>query len=287
MRSARIVSLCTTVLAIAITSGVAPRAVGGVISLHQSANDPTTEGFQFIHNFGTPPRYPVYNDMGLDAWHLAPGTSYDQAGYGDYFSAAEWAQIQTQGFRLDVTARITTGRQIAPSAPFYPSIGFGIDVAVGRRFDFYLGLNSAGDTVAMLADRLIGGANFYIQGPSYTLAGSDKTYHNYDFVYDATTGTADLFVDGVVRISGYRGQTGYWNGGMAFFGAFNGGEGNFNLFRLESGPASTNEVPEPSTLALCASGGVVLLFRRRFPVRSIPASTDLAATEYGPKRDRP
>jgi hypothetical protein len=261
----------------------APARAGLIIALHQGAHDPTTEGFVNFANIGTATTGPVLNDMGHDAWSIA--ASGNQVGDLIQFSPGQ-QQAVSQGFTMSLLARVVQG-PVDPTGTFffYPSIGAAIDVGSTRRFDLYLGIDSNGDTVATLADTLVpSGFGFFTHGATYTL--TDSGYHQYQLVYNPGTQTADLFIDGIDRIMGYQGQTGYVSGGVAAFGAFNTGQGNFSSFQVEvNGGASA--APAPHGLALLASAAVSLVgygWRRR----AVPAARPscVPGPWAGPAEDR-
>jgi PEP-CTERM motif len=116
-------------------------------------------------------------------------------------------------------------------------------------------LNSLGDTVAVLASSLVLNQDRTISsyGDSYTLTGSGSSYHLFQLYENPTTGTADLYVDGVLSLSDYSG-TGInaLNYGLVF-GAVNGGDVNFSLVSVVAG----NAIPEPSTLSLLGTAAVI------------------------------
>ena len=79
-------------------------------------------------------------------------------------------------------------------------------------------------------------------------------------MYDPDTGTADLFVDGVEKVSNFAGRdNSSYDLNRILWGA-NGsastGHANYNLIELEI-------LPEPASLAILAAGGLLVLRRRR------------------------
>ncbi len=207
------------VLALIVQALWARESHAGSFALHQGANDPTTEGFSFESLFGPSSVGPVSNDMGYNAWNITALSDGTQAYYIQNFTAAQNHELATEGFTMTLLARVPGGPMNAPGANFYPSVNDTVDFGNGRRFDLALGLNTNGDTVAYLATSYAGngGGHFHIGGPSYTLAGSGTGYQLYELVYDATTMTADLYIDGVDRISGYQGETQFPDAGGAAF----------------------------------------------------------------------
>jgi hypothetical protein len=242
--------LGTTVL----LAGLLGTANGDLIGEHSGVADPSTEGFTpvfFPSNYNVT-QGPISNDMGKPAWSISTLDQISQYGYASgALSATQQAEIAATGFTLTMTARVLPG-----TAPAYDSINHvviaGADLDTGvKRYEIGLGLNSSGDTVAVLATSVDnGGPGFSIRepGPSYTLTGSGGGWHTYSLVYSATTQLADLFVDGVDRIQGYAGHTSFVGNRGLVWAAFSGGQGDFNLVRAETGNLSP--VPEPSTLVV-------------------------------------
>jgi hypothetical protein len=124
------------------------------------------------------------------------------------------------------------------------------------RWEIDLGLNSQGDTVVVLPNTIDNngpGNSIRSFGASYTLTGSGSTYHTYQLFYDPTTKVADLSVDGVTRLTGYTGNTSFLFFSALAFGAFSGGQANFDFVQVQTGELSS--VPEPSSLTTMLSLG--------------------------------
>jgi hypothetical protein len=239
---------------------VAPgRAGADVIAQHQGSTDPATEGFS-TSTFGAPSTEgPLSNDQGLPAWFIAgTGQSAQFAYVSPMLTPAQQAAITTQGFVMTMTARVLQGMAPAYDSTNHVVIG-GMDFTfAGKRWEVDLGLNASGDTVAVLPTSIDnGGPGLSIRapGPNFTLVGSGSSYHTYQLAYNPTTQLADLFVDGVDRIQNYGGHTSFENPNVGLvWGAFSGGQGNFNLASLQTGQIAA--VPEPSPLFL---GGLTAL----------------------------
>jgi hypothetical protein len=248
--------LALAVVGLAIWAGTS--RAGSVYALHRGANDPTTEGFTYIDDFGPASTGPVFNDMGYNAWAISSASSTTQVAYEVAFTSAQNSALAAQGFTMSLFASVPNGTMNPINGNFYPTIDDVVDFGSGRRFDLAIGLNANGNPVATLVSSYFGGTggagSFYTSGPSYTLTGSGSTYHLYELVYNAATQTADLYIDGVDRISGYTGQTQFYDSGGTSFGADNGGQSNNNLFELQVGVA----VPEPSTFVLSSVAAVVV-----------------------------
>jgi hypothetical protein len=233
--------------------------VAGLIIAHQGSTDPATEGFTPDACCAPSTVGPIANDVGFPAWSIAGSATNSQFAYiSGTLSAAQMADIATQGFVLTLEARVLQGL-----APVYdavnPIVIVGAAVEIGsKRIEIELGLDSNGDTVAVLPTSIDSsgpGQSVRAFGPSFTLTGSDSTYHNYQLVFDPGTQLADLFVDGVDRIQDYAGNTSFaLNRGLGW-GAWSGGQGNFNVVQLA---APQIAVPEPSSLLLLSIGGLGL-----------------------------
>ena len=129
--------------------------------------------------------------------------------------------------------------------------GGGLNTGV-QRFDVGLGLTATGDTVVSLpyGDNARGpGGSLEAVGPNFTIAGDG--WHTYSLVYDPTTELANLFVDGLERLTGYSGNMTFLSNSGLYFGASSGGQGDFNFVQITS-------APEPSSVALLLLGGAGL-----------------------------
>jgi hypothetical protein len=239
---------------------------GDLIGMHSGTTDPLTEGFTTVTFGASSTVGPISNDLGKPAWSIAGSAQSSQFGYETgAMTATQKAEITATGFVLTMVARVVQGL-----APAYDSINH---VVIGgaylatsvTRYEVELGLNSSGDTVAVLPTSIDNGgpgSSIRAPGPSYTLSGND--WHTYQLVYNPTTQLADLFIDGVDRIQGYAGHTSFAFDQGLVWSANSGGRGDFNLVEAETGSLAT--VPEPSTMILGVAGALLWLgyaLRRR------------------------
>jgi autotransporter-associated beta strand protein len=237
-------AVSTIVLTVTLIGSSGALLVGPVeadtLALHQGDVDPTSEGFGYSDNFGPASKGPVMNDVGtgLNVWSITSGSSSTQTGYGLAFTPAQNAALASQGFEMTMEARVPSGPLNSPNGNFYPSAYATVDFGSGRRFDVAIGRNSNGDTEAVLPTALVGGVNYYTPGASFTLTGSGSSYHLYQLVYNPMANAADLYIDGVDRLSGYAGQTQFFDAGGTGFDADNGGTNNCNVFEVQSTPTS-------------------------------------------------
>ncbi len=209
---------------------------------YQAPADPTTQGFSAFVSVPPAPQVfgPIANDLGYPAWSISGLGLSSQFGYlSGALTAAQRADINSQGFTLTLRGRVLQGNAPAFDAGYNTVIGWALLDTGSRRYDLVLGVNSSGNTVAVLVtyyDAAGPGGSTRGYGPTYAL--NDAGYHTYDLVFNPQTQSASLFIDGVERLSGYTGHTNYLNDYGLIFGATSGGGMNFNLVRLTS-PAIT------------------------------------------------
>jgi hypothetical protein len=174
--------------------------------------NPSTAGFIAV---GGPGGGPV-SDNGVDAWQVIGGAGGD--GYGYALLEAEKVAAYSNGWRLTAVARVLNGNGFA-----------NVDFGNGRRrFDINLIKTGDGNTLVRLNNSVPPGPS-----PEYTVQGTD--YHTYELVFDPTTQTATLFIDGVPRLTGYAGHTNFIGDFGPWFGATS-GTVNHNLIRFEIMP---------------------------------------------------
>ncbi|MEL6109845.1 MAG: PEP-CTERM sorting domain-containing protein [Planctomycetota bacterium] len=219
----------------------------GVIAIHSGSNDPVAEGF--LGPGGGVNVAPTFGDQGFAAWSMDHNGGPTSLYRSSPLSASELQLVDDFGWTMRVRARVTRSSTFENNLATFFSDG-------NRRYDLLLGLNSAGVTFAHLNDQVITPTN--TPGQTFVLDGSGSSYHLFELVYDASVGSADLFVDGLEVISDYAGHDDFVPASGLYFGTANGSAGNFNLVSLE-----TNAVPEPASALAFASIGLGLLVRRR------------------------
>jgi len=204
---------------------------------YQAPADPIQEYFSVLSCCGPfQVNEPIANDLGYPAWSISGLAQSSQFIYSSgALTSAQKADLTTKGFTLTLRGRVLQGNAPAYDAGANTVIGFGFLDTGSRRYDLALGVNSSGNTVAVLVtnhDTLGPGGSIRGFGPSYTL--NDAGYHTYELAFDPQTQSASLFIDGTRRISGYTGHTNYLADMGLAFGATSGGGMNFNLVWLES-----------------------------------------------------
>lgn len=212
-----------------------------IIVEHSSSTNPATEGF--VGGFGSL----VTNDLGLgiNAWNIGGSWCCGADRYN--FSAAQLAALSSSNWVLSVYFRDLSTDTSGSYGP--NSYGSGVSIGFdGVRYDIELHTDGhGGQTLA---------ADSFASGHTYDIAGLGTNYVSIQLDYDAATKTADYYVNGTEVISGYGGFGAYPFNGIDFGGGGLGG--NFNLVELEM-PSSAPSVPEPSSSALIALGGMAAL----------------------------
>ena len=137
---------------------------------------------------------------GYDGWRVTT------ASMGHYFlnlTPAEKRLALQRGWKLTATMRLEEGLCFAV-----------IDFSgVGKRFDIQLRRAGADDLVRLQTQILPASQGFEILLPHEADA-----YHTYDLRYDPGLQVADLLIDGVRRLTGYRGHSQFQVDGDLLFG---------------------------------------------------------------------
>ncbi len=231
-----------------------PDPVRGAVCAHYGAADPVNDEDWALNDGGGGGVSvgAVSNDLGtgLDAWKADDNStaSNTRIGYEATLSRRQQEAALTEGWVLRAKLRIVDAPDAADSSVF---VDFAYNHPDYDKKWFYmkLGAEADGDPIISLYDL-----------SDLVLAGAGGGYHLYEFVYDPDTGTADLFVDGVEKVSNFAGRdnSGYdlnrilWGAN----GSASTGHANYNLIELEI-------LPEPGALAFLAVGAALALARRR------------------------
>jgi hypothetical protein len=129
---------------------------------------------------------------GFDAIRLR---TTDQGMYYHKLSRAQSYEAMRKGWKLEATMQAIEGDADASVA--FP--------AAHRRFDMSVIRDPSGRQVAMLLTQIGNG----LDGFRYEVPGPADAWHDYQLVFDSQTRSARLLVDGVERLSGYRGHAEY------------------------------------------------------------------------------
>lgn len=195
------------------TVGPRPPASGvpaGVLVQHIGRTDPRTEGF--IDRGGMDASAPVWNDLDArTAWQITG------SGCCSYFHhPVDDSALFDEGWRLTGIVRIGRGSGYASLI---------LDTGAAHpRFD--MKVSSVGpDAVITLAGSTL----------SYRVPDAANRWLQLELRYSPDTKRASLFVDGVQRLSGYKGWGWYRESRGVIFGTAD-VTANFSLVRLETGP---------------------------------------------------
>lgn len=242
-------------IALAWVAAWAVTAQAGMIFSHNGAVDPTTEGWEhYVGSGGGTSSGPVYNDLGLgiDAWFVKDTSAdlYTTEGYLQQPTAGQLSAVLSNGWTLSATLRVLEHSTGYYTAGLYTTFRDGANDWV-----MWFDMQADGDPIVWFDVGPNG-------DPAYVLEGAGSTYHTYSLVYDPVSGSADLFVDGVERVSNHIGAASdevnvQWGAGASNATAL----GHFNA-------VSFSAVPEPTSLVMFAGLGIIGLVAARMRKRA-------------------
>lgn len=243
-----------------ILLGVSPLHGAQTLFLHTGSNDPTTEGWVDTDVNG--PRGvqagPVVNDAGTgkDAWSLGFDTLAD---YRYYVASPNTVQQQQKNI-VNAGWIFTTNFRIASISPnthvdFWISLYMSGGGRTGPGFDSSYDLQFSCDSQGVLHPSF--GSIDISKSPHLPFAlPNPSDYHQYQIVFDPTTQTADLSLDGTTVLADVApsgGGSPLIDWGMVYFGS---GpptvptQLNVSLFQFDV-------VPEPASTTLAAIAAAV------------------------------
>ncbi|MBM3243139.1 PEP-CTERM sorting domain-containing protein [Candidatus Poribacteria bacterium] len=224
-------------------------ANGTIIFSHTEATDPETEGWTKVNPLNlSPPNAsvgPVINDLGLgiNAWFDDDNSQVGDIAYRQIPTAQQIVEGNAFGWVLRANLRAVSNSSPLDGAAITLLYRYGTTISWQLNF----GPDADGDPMVSVADDVGAVATF-------TLEGAGSSYNLYELRYNPITSSADLFVNGVERISDYTGYnyTGFPPVNAAVFwgsgDSLNLGRGHWNLAEFEI--TSPPPIPEPSTLLL-------------------------------------
>jgi hypothetical protein len=235
--------------ALLICALVVSSARASIIDHSGSAQPDTDEGWNLGVYYGGSDAYPVTNDFGENAWGIEKTGESQELVYTYNLSNDQLDAVANLGWSVNVRLRVVNTND---DPDFAISVHFGVGAT---RYDMNFGSTAGGNPIVMLVNSFTGnGIN--PTGSTYTVTGDG--YHDYKLVYDPFAGNADLFVDGIERISNYTGSANQNGVPNVFFGAA-GSQGTGRAYFSQLSVA----VPEPSGLSLLWIGACAVLRRRR------------------------
>jgi hypothetical protein len=216
------------------------RAQGIVVAQHSGSTDPTTEGFSLVASGQHARVGPVLGDMGMNAWATTVSNVNNNIGYQYFLTPDQQAQLAGADWTLSSRLRVVASSGVLGNN--YASFSMGTN-----RFNMFIGSEPNGDPFVLVGDSSL--------SPTYILQGGGQGYHDYQLRYSAAAGAADLWIDGVPRLTGLLGSG-------AGFPALRWGESQAGPSQANWNFVSLQIVPEPAPLALFVIGLSPLLSRR-------------------------
>ncbi len=237
--------------AILVSLGLAGSAQATVIYQHTGGTNPISQGWSASGLIIGVSVGAVLNDLGsgTDAWKVDDNSTllgstlmYDQTPSAGSPEAAAIANASTTGWRLSTLLRIPDISDTPDASVFM------IYYDGAKRYWVNFGTDADGDPIV----DLMGGGSFTLEG-----VGS-SAYHRYDLISNPNSGSADLFIDGIERLTGYTGDNSVNTPQIAFGSAqsHSTGQGNYAEVLFET-------LPEPTALLLATLGvGLLALMIR-------------------------
>jgi hypothetical protein len=231
---------------------------------HSGVRDPTgVEGWSGQEIAGQ--SGPVAEIDGTKAWFAnddssttASGASYSQA-----LTVDQRNQAKLSGWKLSANIRVANIPDALGPLGASNTVQYS-DGSVTWQMRF--GSEADGDAIV---DVFSDSTGDFVE---FTLQGEGNGYHLYELVFDPLRHTADLFVDGVERLSNLTGRS-QISGPAIYWGNRSGvdtGQGNYNLVRFELGGAVVPALPQWSIglIAVAVTSIGVEWTRRRLSARS-------------------
>lgn len=220
-------------------------ARGATLFTHSGSVNPTTEGWTLSAGAAVP----VGAVAGPPAAWSVNDNSSSTGGYAYYIATPDAGQLSaaaTLGWRLSARVRTNDNGAATTSSRIVEFLNG------STRWSMLFGAEADNDPIVRLATSLNTGnpVDSWWGGPTYTLQGTGGGFHLYELVYDAAAGSADLFVDGVERISDHTGLAD-GTSGTVWWGSISTapqGQADYALVRFSTTTADPS-VPEPGTAA--------------------------------------
>ncbi len=168
-----------------------------ILSQHSGSNNPTTEGWTHNYGSGGGTTSGAINDGGTAAWYVddTSVSIHTWESYTQTVNSAQIADASLYGWVLTANLRMISGTTGVHNSMHVLYRNGTTDWAMSFNTD------SDGDPIIQFGDPYYG----TLFG-SYTIEGGEGANHTYSLVYDSVDESADLFVNGIERISDYTGN---------------------------------------------------------------------------------
>lgn len=169
-------------------------ALSEILYQHTGTNNPTTEGWTLLPVSGTTTMGPIV-DSGTQTWSITNSAPGDTGAFSIVPTPAEVTAAATRGWSLQTTLRVTSPSE-TPGGSMLSLYRDGT-----TSYQMHFGSDSAGNAIVVLSDNSgfdsTTGARFTVPGGS--------VFNTFELIYSPSAGSADLFVNGVEKLSDYTG----------------------------------------------------------------------------------
>lgn len=207
----------------------------GVLYQHLDANNPTGEGFTLVTSGAGGTASPIPNDSGVAAWAT-------QVGAGGTLSYS--GQLNSL-FPVQSDWVLSVNMRVLQSGPSFENSFVQVRTS-DYIYSLWFAAQADGDPIVR--------AGAFASGPVFAMEGVGAGYHDYQLRYSSSAGNAQLWVDGVMRLSGVT------SSGQSGTSVLLWGEGQAGPSTAYWNSVSFQVVPEPSSISLLVVG-VVLICR--------------------------
>ena len=239
----------TLITAVVVLGLSTPIFGQGVLYQHLGANNPTGEGFTLLTSGAGGTASPIPNDAGVAAWatQVGAGGTLWYSGQLNSLSPVQSDWVLSVNMRV-----LQSGHSFENSF---------VQVRTSDYiYSLWFAAQADGDPIVR--------AGAFASGPVFVMEGVGAGYHDYQLRYSSIAGNAQLWVDGVMRLSGITST------GQSGTSVLQWGEGQAGPSSSRWGSVSIQVVPEPSSFGLMLVGlsavGLTSGFRQRRDCVSVP-----------------
>ncbi len=226
-----------------------------ILYQHNGSTDPSSEAWTPASFTAGTSAGPI-SDNGTAAWSI---TNSAPAETGFYKAVPTAAEVSTaaSGWSLKLTLDVTAAN-LSPGGSMLSLYRDG-----STSYQMHFGSDASGNVLVVLSD---GVSSDGTSGAQFTLAGGTGL-NTFELLYSPGANSANLFVNGVLRLSSYTGFA-LTSAHLVGWGDGSSRPQATNISAANYSNVTFSVVPEPSTAGLLVAGGILAfvlqrLFRRR------------------------